>query len=174
MIVAPFAKPGRRALIWISAPAGLTGDLQARKSAADSGSPAIDQLALASLLTAGEYERHVVRARHAYRRRRDLLLHALTARFPKLQVSGAAAGILLLLPLPGQTDDTALAQAAAACGVGVAALSPLHLARSPDPGLLLGVGRLPEHKIPLAVDALCSVLTQIGAASSPSHHRPHS
>jgi hypothetical protein len=31
------------------------------------------------------------RARHAYRRRRDLLLHALTGRFPRLQVSGAAA-----------------------------------------------------------------------------------
>ena len=116
---------------WISAPAGLTGDLQARKSAADSGSPAIDQLALTSLLTTGEYERHIVRARHAYRRRRDLLLHALTARFPRLQVSGAAAGMQLLLPLPGQADDAALAQAAAACGVGVTALSPLHLARSP-------------------------------------------
>jgi len=152
---------------WISAPAGLTGDLQARKSAADSGSPAIDQLALTSLLTTGEYERHIVRARHAYRRRRDLLLHALTARFPRLEVSGAAAGMQLLLPLPGQADDAALAQAAAASGVGITALSPLHLARSPDRGLLLGFGRLPEHKIPLAVDALWSVLAQTGAASGP-------
>jgi DNA-binding transcriptional MocR family regulator len=42
--------PGLR-LGWISAPAELVDDLQARKSAADSGSPAIDQLALASLLT---------------------------------------------------------------------------------------------------------------------------
>jgi GntR family transcriptional regulator/MocR family aminotransferase len=163
--------PGLR-LGWISAPADLAGDLQARKSAADSGSPAIDQLALASLLTAGEYERHIVRARHAYRRRRDLLLHALTARFPRLQVSGAAAGMQLLLPLPGQTDDTALAEAAAARGIGVTALSPLHLARSPDRGLLLGFGRLPEHKIPPAVDALWSVLSQTGAASSPSRRRP--
>jgi GntR family transcriptional regulator/MocR family aminotransferase len=158
--------PGLR-LGWISAPADLAGDLQARKSAADSGSPAIDQLALADLLTSGEYERHIVRARHAYRRRRDLLLHALTARFPRLHVSGAAAGMQLLLPLPGQTDDTALADAAAARGIGIDALSPLHLARFPDRGLLLGFGRLPDHKISSAVDALWTVLKETGTAPSP-------
>jgi GntR family transcriptional regulator/MocR family aminotransferase len=158
--------PGLR-LGWISAPADLADDLQARKSAADSGSPAIDQLALADLLTSGEYERHIVRARHAYRRRRDLLLHALTARFPRLHVSGAAAGMQLLLPLPGQTDDTALADAAAARGIGIDALSPLHLARFPDRGLLLGFGRLPDHKIPSAVDALWTVLKETGTVPNP-------
>ena len=158
--------PGLR-LGWISAPAELADDLRARKSAADSGSPAIDQLALADMLTSGEYERHVVHARNAYRRRRDLLLRALTARFPGLRVSGAAAGMQLLLPLPGQADDTTLAEAAAAAGIGIMALSPLHLARSPDRGLLLGFGRLQEHKIAPAVDALWSVLSEAGAAPRP-------
>jgi len=162
--------PGLR-LGWISAPADLTADLQARKSAADSGSPAIDQLALASLLSSGDYERHIVRARHAYRRRRDLLLHALTTRFPRLQLGGANAGMQLLLPLPSQVNDTALAHAAAARGIGITALSPLHLARSPDRGLLLGFGRLPDHKIPLAVDTLWSVLSESGAAPSPGRPR---
>ena len=78
----------------------------------------------------------------------------------------------LLLPLPGHTDDTALVQAAAARGVGITALSPLHLARSPDRGLLLGFGRLPEHKIPPAVDALWTVLTQSGAAATLGSYRP--
>lgn len=145
----------------------LVGDLQARKSAADPGSPAVDQLALASLLSSGDYERHVVRARHVYRRRRDLLLDALISRFPRLQISGAAAGMQLLLPLPGRADDSALAEAAAARGIGITALSPLHLAQSPDRGLLLGFGRLTEHKIPLAFDALSTVLNETGAAPSP-------
>lgn len=77
----------------------------------------------------------------------------------------------LLLPLPGQTDDTGLARAAAARGIGIDALSPLHLARSPDRGLLLGFGRLPDHKIPLAVDALWSVLQETGTAPSPGRPR---
>jgi GntR family transcriptional regulator/MocR family aminotransferase len=154
--------PGVR-LGWISAPAELVSDLLARKSAADSGSPAIDQLALASLLEAGEYERHIVRARHDYRRRRDLLVRALTARLPGLQIRGAAAGMQLLLPLAGDVDDAGLAEAAAGQGINITPLSPLHLAPSPERGLLAGFGRLPEHKIEPAVDVLCSLLIQAGA-----------
>jgi hypothetical protein len=33
---------------------------------------------------------------------------------------------------------------------------------------MLGFGRLPDHKIPAAVDALWLVLSQTGAASTPS------
>jgi GntR family transcriptional regulator / MocR family aminotransferase len=157
--------PGLR-LGWISAPGSLVEDLRERKSAADSGSPAIDQLALADMLSSGDYEKHVVRARHVYRRRRDLLVRALAARFPGLPVTGAAAGMQFLLPLPDGADDVGLAAAAAASGVGVGALSPSHLARSDARGLLLGFGRLPEHKIAPAVDALWQVLD--GAPSGPA------
>jgi hypothetical protein len=41
----------------------------------------------------------------------------------------------------------------------------------PDRRLLLGFGRLPDHKIPAAVDALWSVLSQAGAASIPAAAR---
>jgi GntR family transcriptional regulator / MocR family aminotransferase len=156
--------PGVR-LGWISAPAELVSDLLARKSAADSGSPAIDQLALAGLLSSGEYERHVVRARHAYRRRRDLLVRALTANLPGLHIRGAAAGMQLLLPLADGTDDVSLAEAAAARGINISPLSRFHLAESPERGLLAGFGRLPEHKIRPAADALSALLSQAGAAA---------
>jgi GntR family transcriptional regulator/MocR family aminotransferase len=149
--------PGVR-LGWISAPADLVDQLVARKSAADPGSPAIDQLALAILLASGEYERHIAAARRAYRRRRDLLVRALAARLPRLQVLGAAAGMQLLLPLAPGTDDAALAEAAAAQGINISPLSPLHLTPSPQRGLLAGFGRLAEHKIPAAVDALSALL----------------
>lgn len=154
--------PGVR-LGWISAPAELAGALVARKSAADSGSPAIDQLALAALLASGEYERHIAAARRAYRHRRDLLVRALAAKLPRLQVLGAAAGMQLLLPLADDTDDVALAEAAAAQGINISPLSPLHLAPSPQRGLLAGFGRLPEHKIPAAVDALSPLLRHADA-----------
>jgi GntR family transcriptional regulator/MocR family aminotransferase len=130
----------------------------ARKSAADSGSPAFDQLAFAALLASGDYERHIAAPRRAYRRRRDLLTRALAAKLPGLPVLGAAAGMQLLLPLARDTDDVALAGAAAARGINISPLSPLHLVPSPQRGLLAGFGRLPEHKIPAAVDALGSLL----------------
>jgi GntR family transcriptional regulator/MocR family aminotransferase len=155
--------PGLR-LGWISVPADLIEEVRIRKSLADSASPAIDQLALADLLSTGEYERHVVRARHEYRHRRDRLVQALSNTLPRLPVRGAAAGMQLLLQLPDQTDDVALAEAAAAQRIGVRALSPLHLAPSDERGLLLGYGRLPEPRIDRAVAALASVIAQAGAA----------
>jgi GntR family transcriptional regulator/MocR family aminotransferase len=108
--------PGVR-LGWISAPPELVDPLRDQKSAADSGSPALDQLALAELLRAGDYERHVVQARRAYRRRRDRLVRALSARLSGLEVRGAAAGMQLLLTLPADVDDLELVEMASSRGV---------------------------------------------------------
>jgi GntR family transcriptional regulator/MocR family aminotransferase len=149
--------PGVR-LGWISAPPDLVDALREHKSAADSGSPAIDQLALADLLARGDYERHVVRARHAYRRRRDRLVAALRSTLPELEIRGTAAGMGLLLMLPDGADDVEIADAASARGIGVSALSLLHLAPSPERGLLIGYGRLPEPSIDKAVATLSAVI----------------
>jgi GntR family transcriptional regulator/MocR family aminotransferase len=143
---------------WISAPEWLASQLPGAKSAADSGSPAIGQLALAYMITSGDYERHITRARHAYRRRRDLLLRALGELLPGLQPHGAAAGMQLLLPLPADLDDIAVAESAAQHSINISPASPHHLVPPPQRGLLLGFGRLPEHRIPGAVRALAQVL----------------
>ena len=153
---------------WITAPAWLAEQLPEAKSAADSGSPVIAQLALANLITSGEYERHIVRARRTYRRRRDLLLHALSTYLPGLRPQGAAAGMQLLLPLPACADDVAIAKAAVRHGICLTPLSPMHLAPSPEHGLLLGFGRLTQHRIPGAVRALAAALAETEAVPGPA------
>ncbi len=60
----------------------------------------------------------------------------------------------ILLPLPGDADDSAITDTAARRGIRITPLSPLHLAASPERGLLLGFGRLPEHRVHGAVRAL--------------------
>lgn len=155
--------PGVR-LGWTSLPTDLVDELRMQKVLADGGSPAVDQLALAELLSTGAYERHVVRARHEYRRRRDRLVRALSASLPRLEFRGAAAGMQLLLELPHRADDVAIADAAASRGIHVRALSPLHLTPSRERGLLLGYGRLVESRIDAAVGALSSVIKEAGAA----------
>ena len=157
--------PGGR-LGWISAPPDLVDELREQKSITDSGSPAVDQLAFAELLSRGDYERHIVRARRAYRRRRDALVRALRLRLPGLEIRGAAAGMQLLLMLPDDVDDVEIVKAARSKGIGLSALSPLHLAARPERGLLLGYGRLSEPSIPEAVEALSKVImgaTSVGA-----------
>jgi GntR family transcriptional regulator/MocR family aminotransferase len=162
--------PGLR-LGWLSLPTDLLDGVVANKHLADSGSPAIDQLALAHLIERGEYERQVARARHEYRARRDRLVAALARELPGLQPRGVAAGVHALLPLPDDAVDLAIEAAAAERSISVRALSPCYLpaterGSTPARGLLLGYGRLPVGRIDAAVAALAEVVR----ATTPSVH----
>jgi len=84
--------PGIR-LGWMSLPHELVDEVRSAKAAADSGSPALDQLALADLLTSGAYDRQVARARQVYRRRRDRLVAALTQALDNPRIDGTEAGL---------------------------------------------------------------------------------
>jgi len=159
--------PGVR-LGWLSLPAALVGEVREAKAAADSGSPALDQLAFAAFLGAGDHDRHVVRVRTAYRGRRDRLLRSLVAHALDLRAEGAAAGLHILVRLPG-IDDVALARAAASAGIGVRPLSPMYLAgSSSECGLVLGYGRLPVERIDDAVAALAGVIRSVRRGGSPA------
>jgi GntR family transcriptional regulator/MocR family aminotransferase len=153
--------PGMR-LGWISLPPDLVDDVREHKAAADSGSPALDQLALAELMRSGDYERHVTRTRHEYRRRRDRLVRSLREHLPGLAVRGAAAGMHVYIPLAPDVDDTAIVDAAGSAGIRVRALSPLHLEPSDDRGLLLGYGRMSVARIDEGVARLARVLRAAG------------
>jgi GntR family transcriptional regulator/MocR family aminotransferase len=149
--------PGLR-MGWIAAPPALFEELRETKNLLDAGSPALPQLALARLLRTGEYARHVRRARTIYRRRRDLLIHALETQLPGLAIEGVAAGVHLLLRLPAGISDTRAVEEARARGLRVEALSSHCIAPLATGGLVLGYGRLHEAAIPAAVRELAAVL----------------
>ena len=97
--------PGLR-LGWFVMPGHLAEPMAEAKIAADRGSPALEQLALADLIAKGEFDRHLRRMRPVYRRRRDALLTALSRRLPWLArpgVRGAAPGHLAAAG-PGRGD----------------------------------------------------------------------
>jgi len=97
--------PGLR-LGWLVLPAHLVDDVVAARALADRHGSALDQLTLAEFITAGEYDRHIRRARLAYRRRRDRLISALQREAPQVRVTGVAAGLHALLELPdGLQED---------------------------------------------------------------------
>jgi GntR family transcriptional regulator/MocR family aminotransferase len=162
--------PGIR-LGWMSLPDEMVDEIRAAKGAQDSGSPALEQLALAELISSGDYDRHVARARHVYRQRRDALIAALAEHLPGLEPHGAAAGLHVLLRLPENVDDVAIQAAAAERGIGVNPLSPMCRSGPVERGLVVGYSRLTVERIDEAVAALAECLADVGAASAPPQRR---
>jgi GntR family transcriptional regulator/MocR family aminotransferase len=140
-------------------PADLVDDAARTKRLLDGGSPTLDQLAFERLLRKGDYDRSVRRARAVYRARRDRLVDALQRLLPDCTIHGIAAGLHLLLRLPPECDDRAIATAAAGARIKIEALTNYRVDRGRrDPALVLGYGRLAEASIPDAVRALAAVI----------------
>jgi len=143
---------------WLVAPPELADDAERTKRLIDDFSPALDQLTLAELLTRGDYDRHVRRARAAYRTRRDRLLTALTKQLPELKIEGIAAGVHVLLRLPPGVSDVTIADAASRARIAVPPLSAYRIRPSDDGGLVIGYGRLHESAVEAATRALAKVV----------------
>jgi GntR family transcriptional regulator / MocR family aminotransferase len=152
--------PGMR-LGWLVVPRALRAPLHAEMTAFGAWVPAIDQLALADLLTRGEYDRHVRRMRLVYRARR----HELGARLAAVGApapAGVAAGLHALLPLGSAEREQRTVAAAERAGVH---LHGLHSGRywhrpAPDrPGaLVIGYATPAGHAWRRALDALIELL----------------
>jgi GntR family transcriptional regulator/MocR family aminotransferase len=158
----------------MSLPADLVDEVRTAKSVVDSGSPALEQLAMADFIASGDYDRHVARARQVYRRRRDVMVDSVGRRLPSLRLDGAAAGLHLLLRLPDGIDDLAIARDAAERGVRVEPLSPMSLVGGPERGLVLGYSRLAAERIDGAIAMLAEVLASAGIARGEVRPRPRS
>ena len=134
----------------LAAGAGVdsSGRSTAAKEAADMGSAAFDQLALADLLERGELDHHLRRMRPIYRGRRDALLGALSRHLPDLIPTGISAGLHLPAWLPPDlaSAEAGIVAAADRAGIAVASVSIRRVAPGPG-GLLFGYGVIDEDRI---------------------------
>ena len=113
-----------------------------------------EQQVLCRFLSSGQYGRHLRRAGSLYRARCAALTAALKNVFPQGRVSGAGAGLHLLLTLPGR-DEADLAARAAAAGYRVRTLGEYSRGTSPLPGsLVLGFAGLDVADAPMAATDL--------------------
>jgi GntR family transcriptional regulator / MocR family aminotransferase len=149
--------PGLR-LGWFVMPGRLAEPMAAAKVAADRGSPALEQLALADLITRGEFDRHLRRMRPVYRRRRDALLAALARWLPQLEPAGVSAGLHLVTWLPPHLDESTVVAAAARAGVGIEGVTPYRISHPGPGGLIFGYATVNEQAIAEGVDILAQVI----------------
>ncbi len=145
---------------WLALPSDLVEDVARLKYQADHGSPVLEQLALADFIERGELDRHLRKTRLRYRKRRDILVAALRASLPRLEISGIAAGLHLVLSLGPRADEKAIVAAAASMSVAVRGLSSYRARSRLPPALVLGYGAIADRAIAEGIKRLASVLEQ--------------
>jgi GntR family transcriptional regulator/MocR family aminotransferase len=140
---------------WVLSPPAWTPALREPPAAAPS---VPGQLAFAAFLRSGSYGRHLRAGRQRYRARRDSLVAALAAGIPEATVSGAAAGLHLLLRLGTETDSEAVRGRALSLGLRVASLGRYRCSEQPWQGLVLGYGNLADHQVGEGVALLATAV----------------
>ncbi|WP_455854060.1 MocR-like pyridoxine biosynthesis transcription factor PdxR [Ensifer canadensis] len=139
------------------------------KQIADRHSPSLEQEALAILLEAGSYERHVRRMRRSNAERRAALVSALTSSFgEQIEIVGTSAGLHVVVwfhEISAQ-HETRLIETAGAAGIGIYPVSPLYLERKPDrAGMVLGYALADTGRIAPGNGKLASVVYGLGELS---------
>jgi GntR family transcriptional regulator/MocR family aminotransferase len=148
---------------WLVVPPDMAGDIIRAKFYEDFAAEALGQLTLARFIDSGGLARHLRRVRPVYRARRDALLAALGARLPGVRPGGEAAGLHLLLRLPGGLDPDSVCAAAASHGIPMenAARHWADPGAAP-PALLIGYGTVRESLLGRGIEALARDLLAPG------------
>jgi GntR family transcriptional regulator/MocR family aminotransferase len=146
---------------WVHAPAPLASAVAAEKEMSDRGSCTLDQLALATLLTTGRYDRHLRRMRAVYAARRTALTDAFARHAPRVRLTGLAAGFHAVAPLPAGADEDAVIAAARERRVGLRGIGDYR--GYPDtaapPALVMGFGNVRERVIEPAIASVADLLS---------------
>lgn len=112
--------------------------------------PSFEQYTLARFLEGGHFERHIARMRVEYRDRKAALTACVKELGFPAKLSGADAGLHMLLTLENGMGEEELVERAAAEGVAVYSLSAYWLTPPPEelpPTLIMGYARLEAEDI---------------------------
>lgn len=146
---------------WIVCPAWLLDDIADAKQLDDRGSPGLDQLALATLIESGRYDKHLRNMRSVYAGKRQALIEALARHAPSVELRGLAAGFHAVARLADGVDERAVVAAARERGVGLYPMSDLNFGgQTRPPELVLGFGNLSEPAIHRGIAAIADLLSQ--------------
>ena len=144
---------------WMLCPPRLVGPIAEEKRSSDRGSPGLDQLALATMIRSGRYDRHLRRMRVVYARRRDTLADALARHAPQVRLSGLAAGFHAVAHLPVSAAEQAVIAAARERSVGLYGMSAFRSdGATAPPRLILGFGNTSERSIRAGIAAVGDLL----------------
>jgi GntR family transcriptional regulator/MocR family aminotransferase len=141
------------------AAATLRETIGALRRASDVASPYFEQAVMADFIDGGELERHLRTVRGVYRRRLEVLRHAIESDLAGLaSMQPSDAGRAVLLWLAPEIAEGAAVREATAAGVDVVPLSAFCVSPMARGGLVLGYGGLRDSDIRRGVAALAGAL----------------
>lgn len=151
--------PGLR-IGYVVLPRSLTDILKEAHNELYRSGHTLTQMALAEFITEGHYSAHIRRMRLLYSRRRTYLTELVTRHCIPQVLSDFSdkAGLHLILNLPQEADDVAIADKANAQQILVRPLSKYYLNTQSKKGLLVGFASLPEAQMTPAFHVLLSCL----------------
>ncbi len=155
--------PGLR-LGWLVLPPRWLEPITGLRTVLDRHTGALDQLALAEMITSGAFDRHVRHSRIRYRRRRDLLLTLLADQVPAVTPHGIAAGLHTLIELPADgPDENEVVDHLARDEVAVHGLGSYRqrAGNGAAPALVVGFATPPEHAFAVGARALATSLSRL-------------
>jgi GntR family transcriptional regulator/MocR family aminotransferase len=145
---------------WLVLPLRLAEQVAVRQRRRGSMPSPLNQLALSDLIERGELDRHLRRQRRRYSHRREALLDALARELPEARVSGAAAGLYIVVGLPDGVSEQAVLAAARHRGIALEGVG------GSTPALVVGYANLADAAVIPAVEALAASVWEMGRPSS--------
>lgn len=118
--------------------------------------PTNTQLLVAKFMAQGHFQRHLNRMRKIYRDKREALVEAIQDKPMPVSISGADAGLHLILHLSTKASEDALVASANAHGIGLSGLNSFSLLpkTTDHPSLMLGFSGISLGQIKPGIDRL--------------------
>lgn len=149
---------------YLVSPLQLVKALVAAKHVTDRQTAFLLQTSLSDFMAQGHFNRHLLRAKRLCAHRRRALLEAIDQHLgPKVSVTGANAGIHVMMSFNARsTDDVERVIARSAdVGVGIYPIAPYYLHAPRRAGLLLGYASMEADMIREGIKRLAAVIESV-------------
>ncbi|MDA5562008.1 PLP-dependent aminotransferase family protein [Exiguobacterium sp. MMG028] len=122
--------------------------------------PRFEQHTLALFMSSGDFEKHLNRMRKIYRRKLEIVLAAFRPFEPIVTVTGASAGLHVVLTVISDRTEKELKQSAESSEIAIKSMNDYRIVH-PDSHkqFLFGFAHLPESSLPNVIDQLMNAWT---------------
>ncbi|WP_414622838.1 PLP-dependent aminotransferase family protein [Calothrix sp. CCY 0018] len=121
--------------------------------------PILEQQVLAEFIESGHLDRHIIKMRSIYDKRRQVLVKALKKHFGKqAKILGEKGGIHLMVCFKSKLNDEEIIQRAASLGIGMMSANPHYLATHSKGEFIFGYGELTETQLTEGIHRLAQII----------------